>query len=112
MNNNTLVLSTALLLGVAAATAFAQNQAASQSPMKAVGHYLSDSDLTAKVKTALLDERNLHSLDISVESTSGIVTLSGAVTSTAQIDQAVDVARHVKGVKDVHNSLTLKTDKP
>lgn len=108
--NSTLVLSTALLLGVAAATAFAQNQPSSASPAKSVGNYLSDSDLTAKVKTALLAEKNLHSLDISVESTAGVVTLSGAVVSSAQVDQAIDVTKHVQGVKDVHNSLTLKTD--
>jgi hyperosmotically inducible periplasmic protein len=73
------------------------------------GEYVDDSVLTTKVKAALLAEKNLKSLDISVESTDGVVTLSGAVTSSAQQKQAVDVAKHVKGVKDVHNSLTLKT---
>jgi hyperosmotically inducible protein len=75
------------------------------------GEYVDDSMLTTKVKAALLAEKNLKSLDISVESTDGVVTLSGAVVSSAQIKQAVDVAKHVKGVKDVHNSLTLKTDR-
>ena len=75
------------------------------------GEYIDDSVLTTKVKAALLAEKNLKSLDISVESTDGVVTLSGDVVSSAQIKQAVDVAKHVKGVKDVHNSLTLKTAK-
>jgi osmotically-inducible protein OsmY len=75
------------------------------------GEYIDDSVLTTKVKAALLEEKNLKSLDISVESTDGVVTLSGKVASSAQIKQAVDVAKHVKGVKDVHNSLTLKTAK-
>ena len=109
-SKSTVILSTGLLLGIAAGAAFAQNQPTAGSTAKSVSNYLSDSDLTAKVKSALLTEKNLHSLDISVESTAGIVTLSGAVVSTAQIDQAVDVVRHVKGVKDVHNGLTLKTD--
>ena len=74
------------------------------------GEYIDDSVLTTKVKAALLAEKNLKSLDISVESTDGVVTLSGKVVSSAQIKQAVDVAKHVRGVKDVHNSLTLKTD--
>ena len=74
------------------------------------GEYIDDSVLTTKVKAALLAEKNLKSLDISAESTDGVVTLSGKVVSSAQIKQAVDVAKHVKGVKDVHNSLTLKTD--
>lgn len=76
------------------------------------GEYISDSALTAKVKAKLLAEKNLKSLPISVESTDGVVTLSGHVMSTAQIDQAVDVTRHIKGVKDVHNTLELKTEKP
>ena len=75
------------------------------------GDYIEDSALTTKVKAALLAEKNLKSLPISVESTEGVVTLSGKVVSTAQIDQAVDVAKHVKGVKDVHNALELKTGK-
>ena len=75
------------------------------------GDYIEDSALTTKVKAALLTEKNLKSLPITVESTEGVVTLSGQVISTAQIDQAVDVAKHVKGVKDVHNALELKTGK-
>lgn len=82
-------------------TAPAQKNEASQ--------YVSDSALTAKVKTALLAEKGLKSTDISVETENGMVQLSGFVTSSAQIDQAVDVARHVKGVKDVKNDLRLKT---
>jgi osmotically-inducible protein OsmY len=99
---------------VAAVTAVAVPLATHAEPPGAAektGEYIDDSVLTTKVKTALLAEKNLKSLDISVESTDGVVTLSGQVVSTAQIKQAVDVAKHVKGVKDVHNSLTLKTDR-
>ncbi len=75
--------------------------------MEKTGDYIGDSALTAKVKTALLAEKNLKSLPIGVESTDGVVTLSGEVVSSAQIKQAVDVAKHVDGVRDVHNSLTV-----
>jgi osmotically-inducible protein OsmY len=71
--------------------------------------YVDDAALTTKIKAALLAEKNLKSLDIGVESTNGVVTLSGTVPSSAQIDQAVDVAKHVKGVKDVHNDLHVKS---
>ena len=92
----------------------AVSRAADTNPPSAAeeaGEFIEDSALTTKVKAALLAERNLKSLPISVESTEGVVTLSGKVASSAQINQAVDVAKHVKGVKDVHNALTLKTDK-
>src|SRR5262245_18829406 len=75
------------------------------------GEYVDDSVLTTKVKAALLEKKNLKSLDISVESTDGVVTLSGKAASSAQIKQAVATAKHVKGVKDVHNALKLKTSK-
>jgi hyperosmotically inducible protein len=39
------------------------------------GDYIEDSALTTKVKAALLAEKNLKSLPISVESTDGVVTL-------------------------------------
>jgi osmotically-inducible protein OsmY len=77
------------------------------SAMEKTGNYIGDSALTAKVKAALLAEKNLKSLPIGVESTNGVVTLSGEVVSSAQIDQAVDVTKHVDGVTDVHNSLTV-----
>ena len=75
------------------------------------GDYMSDSAITTKVKAALLTEKNLKSLGIGVETSNGVVTLSGNVPSSAEIKQAEDVTKHVKGVKDVHNDLHLKTDK-
>lgn len=74
-----------------------------------VGQYSSDAAITAKVKAAFLAEKNLKSLDLHVVTTNGTVQLSGFVVSSAQIDQAVDVALHVEGVKDVKNDLHLKT---
>ena len=100
----------ALTAGMAVSLPIARSAQAADAGEK-TGEYIDDSVLTGMVKAALLAEKNLKSLDISVESTDGVVTLSGAVVSTAQIKQAVDVAKHVKGVKDVHNSLTLKTEK-
>jgi osmotically-inducible protein OsmY len=98
------------VLGAGPAVSLAANAEPPTAAQK-TGDYIEDSALTTKVKAALLTEKNLKSLPISVESTEGVVTLSGKVVSSAQIDQAVDVAKHVKGVKDVHNALELKTDK-
>jgi osmotically-inducible protein OsmY len=98
----------ATMLTVGAAPLLAQADSASAQKSEA-GQYVSDSAVTAKVKTALLAEKGLKSTDISVETQNGTVQLSGFVTSSAQIDQAVDVAEHVNGVKDVKNDLRLKT---
>ncbi len=74
-----------------------------------IAQYSSDAMITAKVRAALLAEKNLKSLELHVITNNGTVQLSGFVISSAQIDQAVDVVMHVDGVKDVKNDLHLKT---
>ncbi|MYM30482.1 BON domain-containing protein [Duganella sacchari] len=69
---------------------------------------LADTTITTKVKTELLAEPALKSLDVHVETTNGTVMLSGFVPSQAEVDKAVDVARNVKGVNKVQSSLRIK----
>ncbi len=69
---------------------------------------LADSLITTKVKTAILAEKGLKTMQISVETQKGIVLLSGFVDSTAQIARAEQVAEGVEGVKSVKNALVLK----
>jgi osmotically-inducible protein OsmY len=107
MNRKISIVAAVLCLAAVPPLSWADSASHSES----AGAYISDATLTTKVKTALLTEKNLDSTGIDVESTSGVVTLSGNVPSSAQIDQAVDVAKHVKGVKDVHNALHTKSDK-
>jgi hyperosmotically inducible protein len=72
-----------------------------------VAKTIDDSAITAKVKTALLAEPGIPSADISVETVSGKVTLSGKVTDRAQAERAVQVAAMVEGVKGVDNRLAM-----
>lgn len=83
--------------------------AATPGPMASVGEKIDDAKLTTEVKTALLREPDVKSLDISVESMDGAVKLSGFVDNQTQIDKAVTVARGVDGVRDVQNQLALKS---
>ncbi|MBY0556508.1 MAG: BON domain-containing protein [Burkholderiaceae bacterium] len=69
---------------------------------------MADTMITTKVKTELLAEPSLKSLDVNVETTNGTVMLSGFVPSQAEVDKAVDVARNVKGVNKVQSSLRIK----
>ncbi len=69
---------------------------------------VADSVITTKIKTELLAEPALKSLDVHVETTNGTVMLSGFVPSQAEVDKAVDVARNVKGVNKVQSSLRIK----
>lgn len=109
MKTKAIFLATILATIGASTAALAASESADPSASSKVAQYSSDAAITTKVKTAFLAEKNLKSLDVHVVTNNGIVQLSGFVVSSAQIDQAVDVALHVKGVKDVQNDLQLKT---
>jgi osmotically-inducible protein OsmY len=72
------------------------------------GQYVDDSVITTKVKSEILDDLTLKGFEIKVETFKGVVQLSGFVSSQVNIDAAVAVARNVKGVRGVTNSLQLK----
>ena len=78
------------------------------SPPITVGTVVDDSVITSTVKTALLADPAIKSLDLQVETRKGTVQLSGFVDSQSQIDQALAVTRSVAGVTEVENGVTLK----
>lgn len=67
-----------------------------------------DSLITAKVKTALLREKDLKSLDVSVETYRNEVLLSGFVKDETQRAKAVQVASNVNGVERVKDGLAVR----
>ena len=69
---------------------------------------IDDAMITTKVKGELLKHDAIDSGDISVETTNGVVTLSGFVTSQEQIKQAAEVAGQVEGVASVSDKLNVK----
>ena len=72
------------------------------------GEYVDDTVITTKVKAAILNEPGLKSAEINVETFKGVVQLSGFVSSQADINKAVEVARGVNGVKSVKHDMRLK----
>ena len=80
----------------------------STSKTESPGEYVDDTVITAKVKSAMLEEPSLKSAEINVETFKGIVQLSGFVRSRADINRAVELANGVKGVKSVKNDMILK----
>lgn len=81
---------------------------ASTSKSEGTGEYVDDAVLTTKVKAAIFNEPGLKSTEINVETYKGVVQLSGFVSSQADINKAVDVARSVKGVVSVKNNMHVK----
>src|SRR3954466_13676097 len=66
-----------------------------------------DAYITTRVKTALLNDPEISSR-IDVETSGGVVTLSGAVKTAAERDKALAVARKVTGVADVKSTLQVQ----
>ncbi len=81
---------------------------ASTAKHEGTGEYIDDSVITTKVKSEIFEEPGLKSAEINVETFKGVVQLSGFVSSQANIDKAVQVARAVKGVKSVKNDMRVK----
>jgi hyperosmotically inducible periplasmic protein len=109
LKKTSLFLAAAAAIGLSgASTPALAEQTLGQKTDRAIektGDYVSDSALTAKVKTALIAETKLESMKINVESTAGVVTLSGEVPDKASITLAENVVEQVEGVKSVHNKL-------
>ncbi len=78
------------------------------SSMKTASNYIGDSAVTAKVKSALVSDKGINSTDISVETSNGLVTLSGFVNDRTQAERAVTAARAVEGVTTVSDNMHVK----
>lgn len=74
---------------------------------KTVTASMDDQSITARVRTALLNEPNLAARNIDVQTAQHVVTLSGTVPSTEQRDRAIAVARSSTGVSDVRSDLRI-----
>ena len=77
---------------------------------QAIADATADARITAAIKTKLVGDSGLASLSISVNTTEGVVTLSGAVSSVEQISKAISIAMEVDGVTKVISTLQIKAD--
>jgi hyperosmotically inducible protein len=73
-----------------------------------VADLISDSWITTKIKSLLLEDNVLNGIKIEVNTQDRMVQLSGNLSSMEQISHAVKIASQVQGVKAVHNDLRLK----
>ena len=75
------------------------------------GVAIDDAEITTKVKAAIFAEPGLKTLQISVDTVKGVVTLTGSVNSHANSDRAKALAAAVADVKMVENRLVIKPKK-
>lgn len=71
--------------------------------------YAGDAATTSEIKAKLLADDIVPSRHVKVETTDGVVQLSGTVENKAQSDRAEGIAKAIEGVKSVKNDLTVKS---
>ena len=75
------------------------------------GVAIDDTEITTKIKAAILAESGLKTLQISVDTVKGVVTLSGSVDTNSHSDMAKALAGAVSGVSRVKNELVIQPRK-
>jgi len=70
--------------------------------------YAGDTATTSEIKAKLLADDFVPSRKVKVETTDGVVQLSGTVDSQAQSERAESIAKAIEGVKSVKNDLKVK----
>lgn len=91
--------------GVEGVTSVSDKLHVRDSKETSVKGYAGDTAITSEVKAKLLADDIVPSRKVKVETTDGVVQLSGTVDSQAQSDRAESIAKAIDGVKSVKNDL-------
>lgn len=81
---------------------------AATSTSRGTGEYVDDAVITSKVKAAFAADPTVKATEVQVETFRGTVQLSGFVDSRESAQKAVQIARQVKGVREVRNNTLLR----
>ena len=76
-------------------------------PGETVGEKIDDASITAEVKSSLLSHHSTSALKTSVETTDGVVTLSGIAKNDAEKSLVTKLATDINGVNSVINNMTI-----
>ena len=78
-------------------------------PGETTGEKIDDASITAQVKASLLWHRSTSALKTKVETTDGVVTLSGTAKNAAEKSRVTKLATDIDGVGSVVNNMTIAT---
>lgn len=73
-----------------------------------VGLYAKDTWITTQIKTKLLFDVDVQSVNYSIKTVSGVVYLMGIAQNQEELDRVTNIARHVAGVVKVISYTHLK----
>jgi hyperosmotically inducible periplasmic protein len=75
---------------------------------KSISETIDDGTVTARVKTAFINDPVVGAARIDVDTFKGVVTLSGRVKSKEEEAKAIALARSIRGVADVKSTLQVQ----
>jgi osmotically-inducible protein OsmY len=76
-------------------------------PGETVGEKIDDASITAQVKSSLMSHRSTSALKTKVETTEGVVTLSGIAKNAAEKTLVTKLVTDINGVGSVINNMTI-----
>ena len=76
-------------------------------PTKTIGEKVDDASITAQVKSSLMSHRSTSALKTKVETTDGVVTLSGIAKNAAEKSLVTKLVSDINGVTSVINNMTI-----
>jgi hyperosmotically inducible protein len=77
-------------------------------PGEKTGAYVDDSWITSKVKSEMIASKDVSARNIGVNTSQGIVTLTGTAATSQESMKAADIANSVKGVRGVQNEIRIQ----
>ena len=78
-------------------------------PDETTGEKIDDASITAQVKASLLSHHSTSALKTKVETTDGVVTLSGIAKNAAEKSLVTKLTTDINGVNSVVNNMTIDT---
>ena len=77
-------------------------------PEETMGEKIDDASITAQVKSSLMAHRSTSALKTKVETTDGVVTLSGKARNAAEKSLVTKLVTDINGVTKVINNMTIE----
>ena len=76
-------------------------------PDETIGEKIDDSSITAQVKSSLMAHRSTSAVKTKIETTEGVVTVSGQAKNDAEKSLVTKLITDIEGVVSVKNSMTI-----
>lgn len=79
-----------------------------RSGSSSVGQFVDDATVTTRVKTRFARDDQVSAMNINVDTSNGVVQLSGYAGSEAEKSRAAEIAGQVPDVKSVQNNIVVR----